>query len=874
MFFGTNPYPSIALLIKYSAFKEYEIKNTFIEPLEQQGIPASDVVAISLDYNQANKIPVSFIKEYLADLLPELEALKVKTLYVADAAYFKVLTGVTKTDPHLGYVVPCAVKGFTHFQVILGINHHSLIYNPMNEEKLRFSLDCLINHYENRPPLFENTFLKAAHYPDTYTEVKEALNTLHGYPELFVDIEAFSLKKVYAGIGTIAFAWNKHEGIAFCCDYSTVKHPEHPEIKGAYVPNTPIRDLLKEFFTHYQGAMHWHGGNYDIGVIIATLWMTSYDDYVGLNTGLHIMCPKDRWGDTRLIAYLALNTCSKMEYNLKSLVHSYAGNYAVDVTDITKQPKDDLLKYNLIDAVCTAWVKETYWPKVLQEQQQKIYSELFMPSQKTIIQMELVGLPIYPAEVKNLKDQLQVILNSAEKTIQEHPGYKEATYQYRCNLASTANKKLKKLRKTEEDFVDTNLNINSKPQMALLLYKVLGLPVLETTATGAPSASRKVINKLRDFTDDPEISKILEALYEYSEATKIFTSFIPAFEKAPKLTDSIALLQGSFILGGTKSGRCSSNSPNMQQLPSGSKFGKPVKKCFGGFKDWLLVGADYNALEARINALLTKDPNKLAVYTEGYDSHCFNTYSYWPEKMPDIVKTVESINSIQEKYSKLRSKSKTITFAAQYGGTFKTFMNSGGFSEKEAKQIEANFKETYKVSEQWLDAVLDTVIEKGYAELAFGLRLKAPLLGKTLKGLSKGGAIASEARTIGNAVSGQSYGLLTNRTMNAFMDAVWEHPEMSLKVLPVAMIHDALYFLVKSEAHVVEWVNNTLIKEMQWQDLPEIQHDQVKLGANLDIYWPTWANPLTLPNNISIEEIVRLTQEHKQKIQEQQHAQT
>ena len=42
---------------------------------------------------------------------------------------------------------------------------------------------------------------------------------------------------------------------------------------------------------------------------------------------------------------------------------------------------------------------------------------------------------------------------------------------------------------------------------------------------------------------------------------------------------------------------------------------------------------------------------------------------------------------------------------------------------------------------------------------------------------------------------------------------------------------------------------------MQWQELPELKHDIVKIGANLDIYYPSWADPLKLENNESPESI-------------------
>ena len=52
----------------------------------------------------------------------------------------------------------------------------------------------------------------------------------------------------------------------------------------------------------------------------------------------------------------------------------------------------------------------------------------------------------------------------------------------------------------------------------------------------------------------------------------------------------------------------------MQNIPSGSKYGKIVKTIFQANDGWLFCGADFSSLEDKINALLTKDPNKLAVY--------------------------------------------------------------------------------------------------------------------------------------------------------------------------------------------------------------------------------------------------------------------
>ena len=71
----------------------------------------------------------------------------------------------------------------------------------------------------------------------------------------------------------------------------------------------------------------------------------------------------------------------------------------------------------------------------------------------------------------------------------------------------------------------------------------------------------------------------------------------------------------------------------MQNLPSGSKLSKLIKQCFKAPQGELFVGADFMNLEDRINALLTKDKNKIRVYTDGFDSHSLRAYNYWKDQI-------------------------------------------------------------------------------------------------------------------------------------------------------------------------------------------------------------------------------------------------
>ncbi|MDT1904016.1 hypothetical protein FPK34_25125, partial [Acinetobacter baumannii] len=63
------------------------------------------------------------------------------------------------------------------------------------------------------------------------------------------------------------------------------------------------------------------------------------------------------------------------------------------------------------------------------------------------------------------------------------------------------------------------------------------------------------------------------------------------------------------------------------------------------------------------------------------------------------------------------------------------------------------------------------------------------------------------------------------------------------------------YLICTEDAEVVAWVNKNLTECMAWNELPEIQHETIKLSAELDIHYPNWANAITLPNDADAERV-------------------
>lgn len=296
----------------------------------------------------------------------------------------------------------------------------------------------------------------------------------------------------------------------------------------------------------------------------------------------------------------------------------------------------------------------------------------------------------------------------------------------------------------------------------------------------------------------------------------------------------------------------------MQNLPSGSTFGKLIKACFIAPKGKLFLASDYAALEDVVNTLLTRDPNKEKVLIDKYDSHSFRAYHYWPKKFPNITLDVTSINSIKDLYDSIRSDSKPVSFALQYQGTWVTLVNNCGFSDDEAKAIEDNFLKLYSVSVDWVKTRLAEASKQGYAVGAFGLRIRTPVLSQVVIGNKYTPREAqAEGRTLGNAISGQSYGLLNTRASMEFMRRV-RASKYKYDIALIAHIHDAIYTRVTDNFEVVAWVNKNLIECMAWQDLPELQHDQIKLSSELDIQYPTWKDVITLPNGANAEEIKQI----------------
>ena len=661
--------------------------------------------------------------------------------------------------------------------------------------------------------------IHSAYYITDEQEAYHFLESLHVHDALTIDIETTGLH-LGSKLVSIAFAWDKHNGAAI------------------YLDNIDIR-LLRDFFEDYTGTIIFHNALFDCKHLI-------YNLFKSMQKGLNVF---EYVEDSMLYAYLAKNSTTEAKLDLKSNALEFAGNYGINVKDASALPVEVLLEYNLKDCLATWYVYNKYKAIVEKQNLLEPYTTIFQPSIKVLLKMMLTGLPLDNTKVLEVEKELTNKHDNHVEEISKYPEILKFNWDFRHKTMIDVNNQLKRKCRPYSDFIDLEFNSKSHTHIRELFYTQLGYEPIDFTDNKQAATGSKTLKKLLNVAKEDSHREILEHLIGIGQTSKILTTFIKAFKKYT-INGS---LHGNFKLGGTQSGRLSSSDPNLQNLPSNSIYGKAIKSCFVAPKGYLWASADFNSLEDRVNALLTKDPNKIKVYTDGYDGHSLRAYTYFKDQMPDIEDTVESINSIETKYPELRQKSKGPTFALTYSGTWHTLVSNIGLKKKEAQLIERNYHHLYSISDIFSQKNIDFAEKYGYMECAFGMQIKCPLLAMTIHNTSLTPyAAVAEARSANNAVT-QSWGMLINRALIATNKLI-EEAEMEYDIYPINTIHDAAYFLVKDDPMSVKFLNDTLIKEMQWNAHPSIASNEVTMEANLEI-GKSWDKQFTLPNNASIEKI-------------------
>lgn len=223
---------------------------------------------------------------------------------------------------------------------------------------------------------------------------------------------------------------------------------------------------------------------------------------------------------------------------------------------------------------------------------------------------------------------------------------------------------LKVLERQILDLIGVDFNLNSPKQLSEVLYEKLGLPKNKSHSTDEKSLL-KILDK------HPSIALILE----YRELNKLFNTYTTPLLRLKDKDDKI---HTTFIQTGTATGRLSSHSPNLQNIPVRSPKGLLIRKGFiASSKEYCLLGVDYSQIELRLLAHFSQDKDLMDAFLKGRDIHLETSKALFGE---DLAKEKRSI-------------AKSINFGLVYGMGSKKLSETLNISLNEAKSyIEAYFK--------------------------------------------------------------------------------------------------------------------------------------------------------------------------------------
>ncbi|MFL1971334.1 DNA polymerase I [Helicobacter pylori] len=223
---------------------------------------------------------------------------------------------------------------------------------------------------------------------------------------------------------------------------------------------------------------------------------------------------------------------------------------------------------------------------------------------------------------------------------------------------------LKVLERQILDLIGVDFNLNSPKQLGEVLYEKLELPKNKSHSTDEK-------NLLKILDKHPSIPLILE----YRELNKLFNTYTTPLLRLKDKDDKI---HTTFIQTGTATGRLSSHSPNLQNIPVRSPKGLLIRKGFiASSKEYCLLGVDYSQIELRLLAHFSQDKDLMEAFLKGRDIHLETSRALFGG---DLAKEKRSI-------------AKSINFGLVYGMGSKKLSETLNIPLSEAKSyIEAYFK--------------------------------------------------------------------------------------------------------------------------------------------------------------------------------------
>jgi DNA polymerase I len=335
----------------------------------------------------------------------------------------------------------------------------------------------------------------------------------------------------------------------------------------------------------------------------------------------------------------------------------------------------------------------------------RLYYDVELPLADVLGEMEEIGMPVDARTLQEIGEEIEARIGELEQRIFEDVGH--------------------------------SFNIGSPKQLGEVLFEDLKLPPVRKTKTGY-STDAKVLQQLA--IEHP----VAERVIAYRELTKLRGTYI---EGLLKLISDDSRIHTTLNQTTTATGRISSDSPNLQNIPVRTELGARIRDAFTASPSRKLVVADYSQIELRILAHMTGEPALVESFMSGEDIHTRTAAEVFDVRMGSVT-------------PELRRRAKMVNFGILYGiSGFGLASRLGNVHPVEADRYIKRYLERYpKVTEFIQNTFTEAerrAEEEGvepYVVTLFGRRRYVKELKNPNKNVRKlGERIAFNARVQGSA---------------------------------------------------------------------------------------------------------------------------
>ena len=384
--------------------------------------------------------------------------------------------------------------------------------------------------------------------------------------------------------------------------------------------------------------------------------------------------------DTMIAHYLL---APDEQHSLDGLVRSFL-NYKMipisqligtgkDQKSMRDVPLDEAGPYAAEDADFSLRLYHRLQPDLERDDLLKIANTIEFPLLDVLVDMEMTGVQVDKKTLSDLSERFEADMNKYESQIYEAAG---------------------------EEF-----NIGSTQQLGQILFEKLALPVIAKTPKGKPSTRESVLSELATQHSLPGL------ILDWRQLSKLKSTYVDSLGEL--IHPETRRIHTNFSQTVAATGRLSSNSPNLQNIPIRTEQGRAIRKAFIPVEGNLLMAADYVQIELRILAHMSNDANLRKAFEEKQDIHTATAALVY--KIP-----VEEVTRDQ------RRKAKEVNYGIPYGISAFGLAQRLRCPMKEAQELIEKYQQSYPSVAGFLARLVESAKEKGYAETMLGRRRYVP----------------------------------------------------------------------------------------------------------------------------------------------------